>query len=992
MTGHSIPQQPHTVGPYRVERELGRGGSAVVYLARHIDGGEDVAVKVLRPELAQSMSAERFLREIRVTAGLDHPGIVRLLDSGEAGEHLFFVLPYMDGGTLRGQLQREKQIAVAEAIRIACAVGGAIAHAHGRGVIHRDIKPENILFGGNRVCLADFGVARALDASGADRLTETGLSVGTVAYMSPEQGSGERDIDGRSDVYTLACVLYEMLAGVPAFVGATSQSVLAQRMTRAPQNVRIYRPLVPERVAAVIEKALQPTPADRHQTAAEFVRELSAAAEASTALPDPRPMVGTFGKNRRFVGIGALLVLVTIALFAIQDRAGRWSPSVSPPVLHRSRIAVAPFNVHSDSVAISEWRYGLVDVLARNFDGAGPLEAVSASIIIAGWDSTNRADRASSDRLASRTGAGLVLFGDLEVARTGVQLRASVYDAVERRSIHEWTISGTESAVVALADSLTGLTLSVLGETRAIAAVPRASIAWPHLIPLKAFLRGEQYRRTNNHSQALREYTSAIKADSTFALAYRGARRAATAIRGEQDSLARAYAMAAGARNRHLAPRDSLLIVADSLGAACGFRGMYDAPCQNRVQQMFIALETAARRYPDDPDVFEQLGEARTHYGALVGESSERAYSAFARAITLDSGYAPAYFHATQLAIGLTGGDSASRIVARYLRQVPGDTRFKLVADALLAASKGRALDQSILAAASAGDILGAAAMLQGWQGPPHPAEAFYRFVAESSTLDERSRYMAKLYLYADQLYHGRLREVTMSLASISATDVQMDIPIFAALANNPSAGTSALLDGWLERSNVRAIVSALSWWGATRDTTLLSRAVSHFRSVIDAHPATPSEKAVARYGVRAAEMYLSLAVGDSARAGTSAIALAHTPCALFCTSELLFASALLRRRNQPDSAATLLDAHPMPSGLLNVREVLWQLERGRVAVARLATSLHDTARVSEVRKGANAYAVVVGAWCHADSALQASAREAREGLRRLDPSRRPAC
>ena len=264
-------------GRYIVEREIGRGATAIVYLARDTDRGQAVAIKVLRAELAQSGAAHSFLREIRRHSGLQHPRILPVLDAGEHEGHLYFVLPYMEAGTLRQRLAREKQLPIRDAIAIARTIAEALHYAHAQRLIHRDVKPENILFTEGEACLADFGIARALEKALDDTTTtSSGIVRGTVAYMSPEQASGEREYDGRSDVYSLGCVLYEMLAGVPAFIGATAEAVLAQRFTHPPRDVRVYRPAVSPALEAVVRKALEFAPADRFRSAGEFAEALGA--------------------------------------------------------------------------------------------------------------------------------------------------------------------------------------------------------------------------------------------------------------------------------------------------------------------------------------------------------------------------------------------------------------------------------------------------------------------------------------------------------------------------------------------------------------------------------------------------------------------------------------------------------------------------------------------------------------------------------------------
>ncbi|HSR93168.1 MAG TPA: serine/threonine-protein kinase, partial [Gemmatimonadales bacterium] len=233
---------------YRIERELGQGGMATVYLAQDLRHDRRVAVKVLRPELAAVIGADRFLSEIKTTANLQHPHILPLFDSGDADSFLFYVMPFVEGESLRDRLSREKQLPIPDAVRIATEVAGALDYAHRHGVIHRDIKPENILLHDGRALVADFGIALAASKAGGTRMTETGMSLGTPIYMSPEQAMGEREVTARSDVYALGCVLYEMLVGDPPFIGSTAQAIVAKVLTEKPAPPSKFRETVPEAV------------------------------------------------------------------------------------------------------------------------------------------------------------------------------------------------------------------------------------------------------------------------------------------------------------------------------------------------------------------------------------------------------------------------------------------------------------------------------------------------------------------------------------------------------------------------------------------------------------------------------------------------------------------------------------------------------------------------------------------------------------------------
>jgi Tol biopolymer transport system component len=299
---------------YRLERELGAGGMATVYLAHDVRHDRKVALKVLRPELSAIVGADRFLAEIRTTANLQHPHILPLHDSGEADGIVFYIMPYVEGESLRDRLNREKQLPVGDAVRIAREVADALDYAHRHGVIHRDIKPENILLHGGHAMVADFGIALAVSRSdGGTRMTETGMSLGTPHYMSPEQAMGEREITAQSDLYALGCVLYEMLTGEPPFTGPTAQAIVARVMTEEPRALSIQRRTIPPHIDAAVQVALAKLPADRFASGAEFVAALEGSAVGPLRPPAPGRRIPANATRGLRILVAALALGVTFA-------------------------------------------------------------------------------------------------------------------------------------------------------------------------------------------------------------------------------------------------------------------------------------------------------------------------------------------------------------------------------------------------------------------------------------------------------------------------------------------------------------------------------------------------------------------------------------------------------------------------------------------------------------------------------------------------------
>jgi hypothetical protein len=386
---------------YRIEGELGRGGMGVVYRAWDVKHARSVALKMVRPELGSVLAAERFLREIRLASKLQHPHIVPLYDSGAAAGVLFYVMPLVEGESLRARLTRERQLPLEDALQITSAVADALSYAHSHDVVHRDIKPENILLAAGHALVVDFGIGRAITAAGGERLTESGISIGTPAYMSPEQATGDTKLDGRSDLYSLACVLYEMLAGHPPFLGASAQEVIVRHTLDAVPSLRSARPAVSGAIERAVTRALAKVPADRFATATRFAATLD---EAILAPDVQRPPVRPRRSRRwwAWIGVGAV---AAVAGVMITTRLR------STTVFVPGRVVVAPFENPMGDSALGDFTRELAttlpDAIAR--EGVGePVPAATARDLLAGAKGPSGE---LAKWLARETRAGLELRG-----------------------------------------------------------------------------------------------------------------------------------------------------------------------------------------------------------------------------------------------------------------------------------------------------------------------------------------------------------------------------------------------------------------------------------------------------------------------------------------------------------------------------------------------------------------------------------------------------
>jgi serine/threonine-protein kinase len=496
-------------GRYRVERELGRGGMAIVYLARDLRHDRQVAIKVLRPELAHVLGPERFLREIETAARLQHPLILPVFDSGtvaprdgRATECLWYAMPFIAGESLRDRMGRERQIAVEEAVRIGGEVAQALGYAHSQGVVHRDIKPENILLSDGHAVVADFGLARAVSSAGNERLTETGLSLGTPAYMSPEQAASELHLDGRSDLYALGCVIYEMLAGQPPFTGSTAQAILARHAIDPVPRLRTVRATVPAGVEAAISRVLNKVPADRFASAAAFASALN------QGLHSP-------GTRRlpRHLQLGAVVAVALMLLFGARGWLGG-KPGATKHTI--TSLAVLPFSNLTGDTAQVYLAEGLTDQLVTSLAQVSALRVISLK-----GRSQEANDEAMKDNRIDAT-----LAGSLQRAGNAVHITVKLVSASTHQTLWAQGYDGELSNILTLQAEVAR---SVATQLRASTTAPELAGSRPERrvvdpVAYDAYLRGTYFHNRavvqKDFRKAINYLQQAIEADPTYAAAY----------------------------------------------------------------------------------------------------------------------------------------------------------------------------------------------------------------------------------------------------------------------------------------------------------------------------------------------------------------------------------------------------------------------------------------------------------------------------------------
>jgi serine/threonine-protein kinase len=759
---------------------------------------------------------------------------------------------------------------------------------------------------------------------------------------------------------------YEMLAGRPPFVDLAPHRMLAAHVVDRITPVAEHRPDIPAPLADLVMRCLNKDPARRPQTAGEVRDELEGAGgtvEMKSARRRPRGAV--------FAALG-LAVVAGAMWLAIESR-----PAMP---LDADRIAVAPFDVLDPSLAL--WHEGLVDVLSRSLDGAGPLRTVSPTVVVRRW--SGRADAVSARKLGKETGARTVVFGGLVGAGTdSVRVSATVFDVASGTTLGEIEVRDRSARMDRVADSLAVRVLREVGRTRPIGLVRGTPLGSSSLPALKAFLQGEQFLRRSQWDSAIVYDQQAIALDSGFALAWSHAGLAAGWAHSAGDTFSLAYKLRAGTLNHGLAPRESLIVQSESLGAAVyGGAERLGGRTFPYARRMLATLTDAVRRYPTDPELWYMLGDATFHAGPYAGVEHRQSLDAFDRSIALDSAFTPSYVHAIQLALELRGPEAARRYATGYLRA--GATGDYAISTELFL----RLLDPRTARSEETIRLMDTMPMhgqhltmfaIAAWLDSAETGIWFARhhrewMLREATTAFDSS--IATTGVVLTLAYRGHYQEAYQSGG-------RHDPLLFSTLAlfgAVPADTAEAEFRSWINRSSDPAVRPwlALPWWAEQRDTAAIVSVERWARAGLRRPPAPPPAptKDLLGYVVHSSQAYLALARGDTLAALGLFDALPDTACFGKCDFDRLLRIKLLASRGRYADAARRLAATPgvnWPGIPMSPVRVLWELERGRV---HEQLGNRDTARAG--------YGFVTTAWAHADSSLQPYVAEARAGLTRL--------
>lgn len=773
---------------YHVERELGGGGMSRVFVALEPKLGRHVVVKVLPPDMAAAVNVDRFQREIRLAASLQHPLIVPLLTAESSGDLLYYVMPYIEGDSLRMRLVRDSTLSVAETLRLMRDVADALAYAHRQGIVHRDVKPENVLLAQGHALVTDFGVAKALSHStDSGPLTTVGVALGTPSYMSPEQAAGDPNVDFRCDLYALGVLGYEVLTGNPPFSGFSPQQVLAAQLTENPTPVEERRPDIPQALAQTIMRCLEKEPRRRWGSAEELsgvLESISTPTGGTYSLPVARH------RPRRWWPIAVAVA----AVIAVAGWLG-WRAHAQPNVpISASWVAVLPFTVHG-SGDLAYLGDGMVNLLGTSLDGAGDLHTVDARTLLGtlARAGSSPQDPVSGAAMASRLGAGLYVLGDIVKVGDSLHIDASLYNG--STTVAKGSVEGVSEQLFGLVDRLATQLLANRTAVPGTRVTQIAAVTTSSLQALKAYLEGEHEFRAGHFEQAAEGFQQAVAADSTFALAYyRLSIANEWLVHSDQARLAAEQAVRHADR---LSDHDRQLLQAL-------LAGRHGDPVD--AERRYRAI---VGTYPDDLEAWIQLGEIQFHYGPVLGRGSASSREAFGRVLELDPDNVVAVIHLARIAAMEANREELDSLVARMTRLNPAGDRL-LEVEVVRAFATGDSADRERVLArlARESDVLTPQSVLSGVLYPKdNPnAERLIR-VLMSPERSTEARALGHILLAYRAMAHGRWQGAQAEIAAVDSLDHAAAMEHGALLAVLPFIPTS--------RADLEQIRARLQRWDA---------------------------------------------------------------------------------------------------------------------------------------------------------------------------------
>jgi serine/threonine-protein kinase len=967
---------------YVLERELGRGGWATVYLAHDVKHDRPVAIKVFRPDLAMSLGTGRFLQEIRLVAQFQHPHILPLHDSGETLASPYYVTPYIAGESLRDRLKRDGPLPVDLAVRLAREIAGALAYAHARGVVHRDVKPENILLSEGHAVVADFGIARAISAARDERLSHPGVAIGTPAYMAPEQALGA-PADARGDVYALGVVLHEMLTGKAPFDEVSVHGIVARvRKGAAVPRVTDERPETPPSVADALARALEPDPERRWPSARDFAEALEVGSTPTSGFWT----LSTGARSGHAWRIAAVALLVVAAAAAGWGIWRRYAPArgaASPSVV------VLPFEVRS----AREYAYlgqGMVDLLSTSLDGAGGLRTVDARAVFGalGHEEMDLTDARRGEAIARQLGAGHFVLGNVVEAGGRLRVGATLYrEGGDGTPLARASAEGEVNRLFEIVDEVASELLTGSRQGPGQRLVRLAAVTTRSLPALKSYLEGEALLRRGQADSAVEAFGRATQSDTMFALAYY--RRAVAADWAARFDVAREATTAAVRHGGRLSAGDRRLLRA----LEAFHRG--DAIGAERLYREIL------RDDPENVEAWYQLGEVLFHLGPVHGRDITESREAFAHAWHYDPHYGDALFHLLDAAA--RGGRWAT--YDSLLAGATGQSGILLRRRAVRAFAIGTPDERDKLleelASASDGTIIVTAGQIAAYVNDLPAAERVLRLMIEPSRAPVMQAY-GHLGLARLAQGRGRPSEAHAHLAELGGAEAPAALAERALLAIAPLSPAAP--------AELTALRQALRDWDASAVPDRQGPAIASAHNGV--HPLLRRfliGVLDARLGdtVAAREEEAALrAAPPTPTAGTLAVDLAevlsaeivrrggHTPEALAALAHVRSEVPLERLANSPfygnvHGRALRAELLLAAGRAAEARRWYASIGEGRYDAAYIAPAQLGVARAAERmgdRAGAiAAYRRFIGLWTDCDPALRPTVDAARARLRALE-------